>query len=142
MKFIVDILLWGTLVGIIHFIVIGILYQNPFVAKLYKNSSTDHSFRSWNNQVHYTIAMFLGTQIEVYILSIGYFLLMGLINITLPVSLIIAAVFTGIRVYPRFWNMWIQTNYPRKLLAIEIINGSISTFIIILFLYFLTTIGN
>ena len=142
MKFIVNVLLWGTIVGIIHFIVIGILYQNPFVAKLYKNSSTDPSLRSWDSQIHYTIAMFLGTQIEVYILSAGYFLVTGLINITLPVSLIIATVFTGVRVYPRFWNMWIQTNYPRKLLAIEIINGCISTFVIILCLYFFTKIGN
>jgi hypothetical protein len=39
-----------------------------------------------------------------------------------------------VRVYPRFWNMWIQTSYPRRLLAIEIVNGTIGTLAIALFL--------
>jgi hypothetical protein len=30
--------------------------------------------------------------------------------------------------------MWIQTNYPNRLLAIEVVNGTIGTLVIALFL--------
>ena len=33
-----DILLWGLVVGVIHFIVVGFLYMNPLVAGEYKKA--------------------------------------------------------------------------------------------------------
>jgi hypothetical protein len=38
------------------------------------------------------------------------------------------------RVYPRFWNMWIQTTYPNRLLAIDVVNGTLGTLAIVFFL--------
>lgn len=35
-----------------------------------------------------------------------------------------------IKIFPRFNDMWIQSTYPNKLLAIEFINGTIGSFII------------
>lgn len=40
--------------------------------------------------------------------------------------------FSGMRVYPRLWNKWIQSTYPGRLLAIEFVNGIASTFCITL----------
>ena len=140
MELVKNVFLWGTLAGVIHFVVTGILYQNPFTARLYKKSEDDPGLRKWNSQKKYILAMFLGTQVEVYILSAGYFILTGFIGVSAVIALLTAAVFSGIRVYPRFWNMWIQTTYPRRLLAVEVINGCIGTFVIIFSLYFFSKI--
>jgi hypothetical protein len=71
----------------------------------------------------------------VYILTLGFFWLRPLIGMqgyggALALGLLLAAT----RVYPRFWNMWIQTTYPRRLLAIEVINGTLGTLAIVMFL--------
>jgi hypothetical protein len=45
-------------------------------------------------------------------------------------ALALGVLFAAIRVYPRFWNMWIQTTYPTRLLVIEIINGTIGSLVV------------
>lgn len=137
MNIILRTLIWGTLVGVIHFIIVGILYQNPIIAKIYKETSSDPGVKKWNNQFKYIISMFLGTQIEIFIMTIGYLFLISILGKTFTNTLILALILAGIRVYPRFWNMWIQSTYPNRLLVIEFINGTIGTFIIIFGLYLL-----
>jgi hypothetical protein len=136
-------LILGILVGVIHFIIVGILYQNPFVASLYKEAENKMlpGYRIWENKKKYLLSMFLGTQVEIFILTFGYFFLKNyLTNSPFNNAIIISVLFTAIRVYPRFWNMWIQSTYPNKLLIVEVINGIIGTFTIILGLYFLSPI--
>lgn len=136
-------LILGLLIGIIHFIIVGILYQNPFVASLYKEAEDKKSpgYRIWKNKKRYLLSMFLGTQAEVFILTFGYLFLKDYLPFSpFPSAIIISALFTAVRVYPRFWNMWIQSTYPNKLLVVEIVNGTISTFTIVTGLYFLTLI--
>ncbi len=131
---ILSILLWGAVIGIIHFVIVGILYQNPIVAKMYKEASGKPGVKVWKNQKEYLLKMFLGTQIEIYILTSSYLYLRILFNEPAGwiSAVILAAVFAAIRVYPRFWNMWIQSTYPGKLLAVEFINGILSTFVIVI----------
>ena len=130
---IIDILLWGLVAGAIHFVIIGALYSNPIVDKVYKDGQkNDPSVRAWPSMPKYLISMFLGTQVEVYILTAAYLWLRTFIPLEgYFEALILGGIFSGIRVYPRFWNMWIQTTYPRKMLAIEFINGIISTLAIV-----------
>jgi hypothetical protein len=52
-------------------------------------------------------------------------------------ALMLGAVIAAIRVYPRFWNMWIQTSYPNRLLKVELVNGAIGTFAIVIALQLL-----
>lgn len=129
-----QILLWGTVVGLIHFVVVGILYMNPFTAKLYKNESDHPALRKWPKQGEYVLKMFLGTQVEVFIMTAAYVYLRGLFPApdSWGTALALAAIFTGIRVYPRFWNMLIQSTYPWKLLIVEFANGTIGTFVVVL----------
>lgn len=131
---ILDVLLWGTVIGVIHFVVVGILYQNPIVAKMYKEATEAPGVKIWKNQKEYLLKMFLGTQLEVYILTASYLYLRTLFSepTAWTPALILATVFAGIRVYPRFWNMWIQSTYPGKLLAVEFINGILSTFVVVI----------
>ena len=136
-------LILGLLIGAIHFIIVGILYQNPFVASLYKKAEDKKlpGYRIWENKKRYLLSMFLGTQVEVFILTFGYLFLKDYLPFSpFTTAVILSVLFTVVRVYPRFWNMWIQSTYPSKLLIVEIVNGTISTFTIVIGLYFLTLI--
>ncbi len=128
------ILLFGLITGLIHFFIMSILYANPLIDKTYKSFNNHPALKYWVSMKVYIIKMFLGTQIEIYILTAGFLYLRSLF--TIPTSwstaIILASIFSAIRVYPRFWNMWIQTTYPPKLLAIEFINGILSTFTVVI----------
>ena len=130
---ILDILFWGIVVGVIHFVVLGAAYQNPFVARLYKEAEGEPGLRSWPNQKKYIFSMFLGTQVEVFILTAAYLYLRQFLPEPAGVgtALLLAGILAAVRVYPRFWNMWIQSTYPGKLLAVEFVNGTIGTFVIL-----------
>jgi len=77
--------------------------------------------------------MFLGTQVEVFILTGAYLYLRELFDVPgdIATALVLGGLFAGIRVYPRFWNMWIQSSYPNRLLVVELVNGTISTLVIV-----------
>ena len=123
--------------GIVHFIIVGFLYQNPIVGKIYKEAADDPGVKKWDSPSKYLLLMFLGTQIEIYIITMGFLFFISILGKTFSNTLILTLVFSGIRIYPRFWNMWIQSTYSNKLLIIELINGIIGTFVIIFGLYFL-----
>lgn len=135
MSLLLKTLVWGTFTGIIHFVIVGILYQNPLVSKIYKQEGSKPGVKLWPNQKRYILSMFLGTQLEIFIITLGFIFLITILGKTFSNALILAIIFTGIRIYPRFWNMWIQSSYPNKLLITEIINGTIGTFVIIFTLY-------
>ena len=133
MNLFVNTLLWGLVIGIIHYIVMGFLYQNPFIAKFYNKGKKSPAVKKWYNIKEYMLKMFLGTQLEIFILTGSYLYLRQQFECDkIETALILGFIFSCIRAYPRFWNMWIQTTYPNKLLVIELINGIIGTFIIIL----------
>ncbi len=133
-----SILLWGLVAGLLHFVIVGILYQNPLVAQVYNRYKYVPALKQWPNLKEYLLKMFLGTQVEIYILTAAYFYLRTLFPTPngLSTALILATIFAAIRVYPRFWTMWIQTTYPLSLLVIEAVNGTIGTFVILLILWF------
>lgn len=134
-----DILLWGAVTGLIHFCVLGAAYGNPFVDRYYSEAQKNHpGVKAWASKPMYMISMFLGTQVEVYILAFAFAWLRPLVGVEgLAGAALLALVFSGIRVYPRSWNMWIQSTYPTRLIVIETINGVISTFVVVLCLHWL-----
>lgn len=140
LKMFMDVFLWGLVIGVIHFVIVGILYGNPYVDKIYqKAQSSEGSVKRWESRTRYLVTQFLGTQVEVFILAAGFFWLKSIAGLeSLSSAIVVAVLFSGIRVYPRFWNMWIQSTYPSRLLKIEVVNGIASTFSIVLGLYLLT----
>lgn len=128
------ILLWGLVIGIIHFLILSLLYLNPLVARAYAQAQEKPVMRQWDSQGKYVATMFLGTQVEIWALTTGYLTLRTLFPQphTWETALLLGALFTVIRVYPRFFNMWMQTSYPRTLLAVEAVNGTIGTFVVVL----------
>lgn len=94
--------------------------------------------RTWPSKPRYLVTQFLGTQIEVYILAIGFAWLYDLLSVHgLAGATALAVFFAALRVYPRFWNMWIQSTYPVRLLVVEVVNGIIGTCVVVLTLYIL-----
>jgi hypothetical protein len=137
---IVTILLWGAIAGVVHFVLIGILYGNPLVDRISaKAEAQSPAVKHWDTKRKYYVTQFLGTQVEVYLLTIAFVWLRPLLGISgYGGAVLLGALFAAIRVYPRFWNMWIQTTYPTRLLVVEVVNGTIGTMAICIFLQLVT----
>ncbi len=131
-----DVLIWSLPAGIIHFIILGALYGNPFIDKLFVEAQKNEpGVRRWDSKPKYLITQYLGTQVEVIIIVFAYIYLRDLVpSQGIKTAVMLGGLFACMRVYPRFWNMWIQSTYPIKLLRIEIINGVIGTLIITIFI--------
>lgn len=127
--------LWGAAAGVAHFVVIALLYGNPIVDAYSREANRHVAVRQWPTQAGYFVRQFLGTQVEVYIMTAAFFWLRpatpaaGYLG-----ALEIGALLAALRVYPRFWNMWIQTTFPGRLLLVEVINGSLGCLFIACFL--------
>ncbi len=73
MSFVLDVLFWGLIAGIVHYIIMGILYQNPFVMRFYERSQKEHpSVKVRKNTSDYLTKQFIGTQIEIWIMTASY----------------------------------------------------------------------
>ena len=132
---IAHVVLWGALAGLVHFVVIALLYANPITDRLSADLEKAPAVKQWPSKARYFVTQFFGTQVEVYILTLGFFWLRPVIGVSGYVgALLLGLLLAATRVYPRFWNMWIQTNYPPRLLAIEVINGTLGTLAIVMFL--------
>ena len=130
-----SVLLWGAAAGVVHFVVIAFLYANPLTDRLSRGLEEGPAVKQWPSKPKYFLTQFLGTQIEVYILTLGFLWLRPFIGIPgFSGAFLLGGLLAATRVYPRFWNMWIQTNYPNRLLAIEVVNGTAGTLVVALFL--------
>jgi hypothetical protein len=133
MNSIIHTLFLGSIVGVAHFAVLAVLYGNPVIDRLYVDAHAgEPGVRRWPSRGRYLVTQFLGTQVEVFILAAAYTWLRPRLGIdgflgTLLLGFLLAAV----RVYPRFWNMWIQSTYPARLLKVEFANGLVSTLVVV-----------
>lgn len=129
-------IVWGMAAGLVHFVLLGAIYGNPVVDKLYATAmASSPGVRQWASKPKYMVTQFLGTQVEVFILTLAFLWLRPLIAIPgYSGAWLLGLLLAATRVYPRFWNMWIQSTYPRNLLAIEFVAGTIGTLSIATFL--------
>ena len=103
--------------------------------RLSKGLEQGPAVRQWPSKPRYFLTQFFGTQVEVYLLTLGFMWLRPFVSFPGYVgALLLGMLLAATRVYPRFWNMWIQTNYPFRLLVIEVVNGTLGTLAIISFL--------
>lgn len=132
---IAHILVWGALAGLAHFVVVAVLYGNPLVDAYSREANKHAAVKQWPTQASYFIRQFFGTQVEVYIMTIAFFWLRPATSATgYAGALEVGAMLSALRVYPRFWNMWIQTTFPNRLLLVEVINGTLGCLFIACFL--------
>ncbi len=134
-----DILIWGAVVGVIHVMVTGALYGNPVVDGIYARAMKEEpGVKDWPSKPRYLVTQILGTQVEVYILAAVFAWLHPRLGLeAMTATLLLGVAFSGIRVYPRSWNMWIQSTYPNRMIGIETFAGVVSTFTIVVGLHYL-----
>jgi len=125
-------ILGGFLASIVWFIVGGALYMNPLVARIYKNFENSPGFKKWNNTKKYLVNMYVfGILIQCLLFAFVY----SFVKSILPGTLILNMLYFGlilmaVKIFPRLFDMWMQSTYPNKLLLIEFINGTIGSFIL------------
>ena len=125
--------LWATAIAsIVWFILGGVLYMNPVIRKISSQFDSLPVMKQWPSVPQYLGMMFLGACLAQCFLAALAF---ALVKPALPDSVLgTVAVFgfilIGIKIFTRFFDMWIQTTYPTQLLAIEFVNGSIGSLVI------------
>ena len=133
-----QILFAGFAASIVWFIVGGALYMNPFVANIYKKAEKSPALKKWPSTPKYIVFQYVGILIQCLLWALIFFF----IKSVLPEGFVMAGLFFGlilvaVKIIPRFYDMWIQSTYPNKLLAIEFINGTIGSFVIGIMLAYL-----
>lgn len=125
-------ILGGFLASIAWFIIGGIFYMNPIVAKIYKKFENSPGFKKWKDTKKYLVNMYVfGILIQCLLFAFVY----AFIKPILPGALALNTIFFGlilvaVKIVPRLFDMWLQSTYPNKLLAIEFVNGVIGSFAI------------
>jgi hypothetical protein len=130
-------ILGGFLASVAFFIVGGALYMNPIIDKFYKDAEDSPALKKWDSTPKYVGLQFVGMLIQCLLWAFVFsFIKPVLPEVPVFAGLIFGVILVVIKIFPRFYDMWIQTYYPGKLLAIEFINGSIGCFLIgIVFAY-------
>lgn len=132
--------LWlGLVVGVVHVCVTGAYYGNPWVDRVYARAmEQEPGVKRWGSKPRYLATQIAGTQVELFIMTAAFVWLRPQLGVSaLAATGLLGLVFAGVRVYPRFWNMWIQSTYPNRLLALEAVGGIISTAVVVTTLHFL-----
>jgi hypothetical protein len=123
-------ILGGIIASVVWFVIGGALYMNPVTDKIYK-SADNSAVREWPSLSKYLGLMFLGGVLAQYTL---WALVFVLVKPALPggafsQGIVFGLVLIAIKIWPRFFDMWIQTTYPNRKLVVELINGSIGSFV-------------
>lgn len=127
--------LWGGAAGLAHFVLVAILYGNPVVDAYSREANRHVSVKQWPTQAAYFVRQFFGTQVEVYLMTVAFVWLRPATAAPgYAGALEVGAMIAALRVYPRFWNMWIQTTFPNRLLLVEVVNGTLGCLFIACFL--------
>ncbi len=111
--------------------------MNPFVAKIYKDAQGLPGVKKWLNVPKYLSLQYAGILVQCLLWAFVFALIKSTLSEEVLIKgLVFGLVLVAIKIIPRFFDMWIQSTYPNKLLAVEIINGTIGSFVIgIVFAY-------
>jgi len=124
-------ILGGFIASIVWFIVGGALYMNPFIAKIYKGAENSPALKKWPSVPKYISLQYVGILVQCLLWAFVF----ALVKPVLPEEVLIKGLVFGlilvvVKIFPRFYDMWIQSTYPNRLLAIEFVNGIIGSFVI------------
>jgi len=121
----------GFVASIVWFIVGGALYMNPFVAKIYKGAENSPALKKWPSVPKYIGLQYVGILAQCLLFAFVFALVKPVLpDGVLMKSLIFGLILIAVKIFPRFFDMWIQSTYPNRLLAVEFVNGTIGSFVI------------
>ena len=123
----------GFIASLIWFFVGGLLYMNPIVANIYKAAESSPGVKKWDSIPKYLGFMFLIMLIPNMLWALVFTMIKPILSpVALNAGVVFALMLVVIKIIPRFFDMWIQSTYPDRLLVIELINGTIGCFVIAL----------
>jgi len=128
---VLQIILGGFVASIVWFVFGGALYMNPFVAKIYKDAENSPALKKWPSVQKYISLQYVGILVQCLLWAFVF----ALVKLALPEGILTKGIVFGfilvaVKIFPRFFDMWIQSTYPNKLLAVEFVNGTIGSFVI------------
>jgi hypothetical protein len=124
----------GVAATVVWFIVGAVVYMNPVVARIYKNYEADPSVKNRKDVKSFIINTFVfSVLIQCFIFAFVYLYIKPILPGTLLLNTIyFGGILVALKIIPRFFDMWVQSKYPMTLLNIELINGTIGSFVIAL----------
>lgn len=122
----------GVIASIVWFIVGSVLYMNPFVAKIYKNAEKSPALKKWQSIPKYIALQYVGILVQCTLWAFVFALVKPVLpdGGVLMRGLVFGLILIVVKIFPRFFDMWIQSTYPNKLLAVEFVNGAIGSIVI------------
>ena len=122
----------GFAASIVWFFIGAVVYMNPVVAKIYKTFENDPSVKNRKDVKSFIINTFVfSILIQCFIFAFIYLFIKEILPGTLLLnSLFFGIILVAVKIIPRFFDMWVQSKYPTTLLSIEVINGTIGSFVI------------
>lgn len=127
----------GFIASIVWFIVGGILYMNPYVAKLHKKFGKSPAVKQWSNERHFLILMHLLILVECLLFAFVYSFIKPVFpGAVIANGLILGIILIAVNLIPNIAGRWILSAYPNSLLLVDLISGVIGSFIIGLTLAF------
>lgn len=132
-------ILGAVVASVVWFIIGGGLYMNPWVAKMYKEAErSSPALKKWQSIPKYLGFQFLGILAQCLLWAFIFSFIKPILpDGVLQQAALFWLILAAVKLFPRFVDMWIQTTYPNKLLAVEFINGAIGSFIIALVFAFI-----
>ncbi len=124
-------LLAGFVASVVWFTAGSVLYLNPFVARIYKGAEGSPGLKRWSNVPAYIGMQFVGILAQCLLWAFVFVLMKPVLGAGfVRTFLIFGIILFAVKIFPRFYDMWMQSTYPVRLLAVEFINGTISSFVI------------
>jgi hypothetical protein len=123
--------LGGFAASIAWFVIGGALYMNPIVAKIYKGAEDSPALKKWASIPKYVGLQYIGILAQCLLWAVVY----AVVDPVLPEArltkgLVFGLILVALKVFPRLFDMWIQSTYPHKLLGVEFVNGTIGSFVV------------
>jgi len=122
----------GWIVAFLIWTIVGsILYMNPVVAEYFHKYKDTPAIKSWDGSMNFIIYMELGMLISSLLIAIIYASIVNsLPGKTFIKGLVFGLMLIVLMILYRFFNMWMLTTYPKPLLIIDLINGTIESLFI------------
>lgn len=125
-----NILLAGLVASIAWFIIAGALYMNPFVAKMSKRAKTS-AVRPMGGKKEMLSMYLLGCLLPSILFAFVFVFIRPAMQGTFWMDTILfGLILFAIKIIPRMLDMGLLSTYPRKLLAVDLVNGTIASFVI------------
>ncbi|MER7452744.1 hypothetical protein ABTW96_20930 [Nocardia beijingensis] len=135
----IKLLVWGLVAGLLSTAAMAVFYSNPWVVRVHtRHQKTTLAGPGEHPLPRSFTANFLGTQLEAYVMTIGYAWLHPLLPMNGTTGAIaLAALFAALRVCAPVWALWMRRTYSHGYLAVEVAAGVLSSLVVTLALYVL-----